>query len=128
MDGCALSQEHRGGERQAVGGSPNGVQRAATPAELSRWRAVRRPTIVGMQALLVGGPNDQEVRDVPERPPSHIDVEVDVGPPWQPIPEGGEFPQAVWATHRYVLSGADSNPNAPEPRARYTHLHKLPED
>jgi hypothetical protein len=85
-------------------------------------------TIVSVQALLVAGPNDQEVRDVPDRPPPHIDVEVDVGPPWKPIPEGGEFPQAVWETHRYVLSSVDSDPNAPEPRVRYTYLHKVPED
>lgn len=81
-----------------------------------------------MQALLVGGPNDQEVRDVSDRPPSYIDVEVDGGPPWEPIPEGGEFPQAVWEKHRYVLSNVESDPKAPEPRARYTYLHKLPED
>jgi hypothetical protein len=81
-----------------------------------------------MQALLVGGPNDQEVSSIPDRPPPHIDVEVDVGPPWEPIPPGGEFPQAVWETHRYVLSNVEGNPTAPEPRARYTYLHKPPED
>ncbi len=80
-----------------------------------------------VQALLIGGPNDQEVRNVPDRPPAHLDVEVDVGPPWEPIPPGGEFPQAVWETHRYVLSKVDGYPTAPEPRARYTYLHKLPE-
>jgi hypothetical protein len=35
--------------------------------------------------------------------------------------------QAVCETHRYVLSNADG-PTAPEPRARYTYLHKLPKD
>jgi hypothetical protein len=81
-----------------------------------------------MHALLVGGPSDQEVRSVPDRPPSHLDVEVDVGPPWEPIPPGGEFPQAVWETHRYVLSNVEGYPTALEPLARYTYLHKLPED
>jgi hypothetical protein len=81
-----------------------------------------------VQALLVGGPSDKEVRSIADRPPSHLDVEVDVGPPWEPIPPGEEFPQAVWETHRYVLSNVDGDPTAPEPRARYTYLHRLPKD
>jgi hypothetical protein len=84
--------------------------------------------MVRVQALLVGGPADQEVRDIVDRPPPNIDVEVDVGPPWRPVAEGEEFPAAVWETHRYALSSVDGNPAAPEPRARYTYLHKLPED
>jgi hypothetical protein len=55
-------------------------------------------------------------------------IGVDVGPPWEPIHEGGEFPAGAGQKHRYVLSNTDSNPNAPEPRARYLYQHKLPED
>jgi len=83
--------------------------------------------IVTVQALLIGGPNDHTLRDVPERPPAHIDVEVDIGPPWEPISEGQEYPSAVWERHRYVLSSVNSDPEAPEPRARYTYLHRLKE-
>jgi hypothetical protein len=78
-----------------------------------------------MQALLKGGPVAGEIRPVDEPPPHHIDVEV-TEDPLLDVPEGGEYQHASFVAHRYVLSGVNGDQRAPEPRAWYSWLQRLP--
>lgn len=82
-----------------------------------------------MKAPLSGGPVDGEISDVGDRPPDQVDVEVaSEEPPWRPIQPGEQFPEEQFEKHRYVLSNVNGDPDASEPRAKYSYLHKLPEE
>ena len=78
-----------------------------------------------MEAILSGGPADGEVREVGMRPPDHIDVEVTVDLLAE-IPESGAYQPSTFEKHRYVLDNVSGDPKAPEPRAKYSWRHRLP--
>ena len=79
-----------------------------------------------MRAILSGGPVDGEIREVPRRPPAHIDVEVEPeDEDFEPIPPGGAFPEMTFERHRYVLSNVDP---LEDPQAKYSYLQRMPSE
>jgi len=78
------------------------------------------------EAILKDGPADGKRQPVADPPPRHLDVEVRIDIDPVEIPAGGEYPEAVFETHRYVLSNYDADPKATEPRATYSWQGRRP--